>query len=310
MNEKTKRLQELQEQKSRKAHLESLRAELTRQQRELSEKTVFLKAAMVNEQKDVDRLEKGGLVAIVYELMGKKEQKLEKEQKEARAARLKYETALREQEAVEARLRRANEEYRTVRDCEKEYNALLDVLLSDIRSSDDIRSEEVLRLERQIGEHNEVIREIAEAIGAGNEALSAADTVLHHLSDAEGWGTWDILGGGLLADIAKHEALDAAQRAVNVLQVKLRSFKTELVDVNVEANVQISMDGFLGFADFFFDGFFADFAAMEHIERATAEVRVTKEKIKGILDTLRAMQKEREAAVHSLREQLAQLVMR
>ena len=293
----------------RKAHLESLRSELTKQQRELSEKTNFLKAAMVNEQKDVDRLEKGGLVSLFYELTGKKEQKLEKEQKEARAARLKYETAVREQQDVEHRLRRVKEEYSAIGACEREYDGLLEELLGEIRAAGDSRSREVLRLEQEIGEHNEVIREIAEAISAGNEALSAADTVLHHLSDAEGWGTWDILGGGLLADIAKHEALDSAQNAVNVLQMKLRSFKTELVDVNVEANVQISMDGFLGFADWFFDGFFADFAAMEHIENATAEMRVTKEKIRGITDNLRAMQIERETEIHTLREQLARLVM-
>ena len=58
--------------------------------------------------------------------------------------------------------------------------------------------------------------------------------MLSHLSDAEGWATWDLFGGGLLSDIAKHSALDAAQDAVNVLQSKLRSFKTELVDVNMD----------------------------------------------------------------------------
>ena len=305
MNEKREQLRRLQEQKQRKDHLESLRAELTKQQRELSDKTIALKGKMVKEQADVNRLEKGGLVAMLFELAGKKERQLEKERQEAYAARLKYETAVREQTDVEDRLRRVNEELRGLRDSETRYNALLNELLADIRNSNDSRSHEVLRLEREIGEHNEVIREISEAIAAGNEVLSAADAVLHHLSDAEGWGTWDILGGGLLADIAKHEALDSAQRAVNVLQSKIRSFKTELVDVNVEANVQISMDGFLGFADFFFDGFFADFAAMEHIERATAEMRVTKEQIKGILDNLRRMQAEREAAVHSLQTELA-----
>lgn len=309
MKDKIQRLRALKEQMQRKAHLESLRSELTKQQRELSEKTGFLKAAMVNEQKDVDRLEKGGLVSLFYELTGKKEQKLEKEQKEARAARLKYETARREQEEIGFRLQKANEELRRMRCSEEDYNTLLEELLGEIRAAGDSRSREVLRLEQEVAQHNEVIREIAEAISAGNEALSAADTVLHHLSDAEGWGTWDILGGGLLADIAKHEALDSAQNAVNVLQMKLRSFKTELVDVNVEANVQISMDGFLGFADWFFDGFFADFAAMEHIENATAEMRVTKEKIRGITDNLRAMQIERETEIDTLREQLARLVM-
>ena len=309
MNEKRKRLRELQEQKQRKAHLDALRSELAKQQRELSDKTISLKAAMVDEQADVDRLERGGLVSMFYELLGSKEKKLEKERGEAYAARMKYEAALREQNEVEHRLSRAVEEYRRVRDCEQEYNTLLNELLCEVRAAGDSRSEEILGIEQEIGRHNEVIREITEALAAANEASSAANTVLQHLEDAESWATWDILGGGLLADIAKHEALDSAQDAVNVLQGKLRSFKTELVDVNMEANVQISVEGFLGFADFFFDGFFMDYAVMDHIEKAIAEVRVTKEQIKGVMDTLRTMQKQREAEVHTLREKLAQLVM-
>ena len=309
MKEKREQLRQLQEKKQRRVHLESLRAELTKQQRELSEKALALKAAMVNEQADVDRLQRGGLVAMFYELLGSKEKKLEKEKQEAYAARMKYEAAAREQADVENRLRRANEEYKAIGACEQEYDLLLKALLEEIKASGDSRSEEVLRIEQEIGGHNEVIREITEAIAAANEASSAADVVLNHLSDAEGWATWDLFGGGLLSDIAKHSALDAAQDAVNVLQSKLRSFKTELVDVNMEANVQISVDGFLGFADFFFDGFFMDYAVMDHIEKAIAEVRITKESIKGIMNTLRNMHSQREAEVHRLRDRLAQLVM-
>lgn len=264
---------------------------------------------MVNEQADVDRLQRGGLVSLFYELLGSKEKKLEKEKQEAYAARMKYEAAAREQADLEHRLRRANEEYCSLRETEGEYDRLLGELLCAIKAAGDSRSEEVLRMEQEIGRHNEVIREITEAIAAANEASSAADAVLSHLSDAEGWATWDLFGGGLLSDIAKHSALDAAQDAVNVLQSKLRSFKTELVDVNMEANVQISVDGFLGFADFFFDGFFMDYAVMDHIEKAIAEVRITKENIKGIMNTLRSMQSRQEAEVHNLREQLAKLVM-
>ena len=73
MKEKAKRLRELQEQKSRKDRLESLRGELTAQQRELSEKTIQLRVIMNKEQRDVDRLEKGGLLAAIFDLMGKKE---------------------------------------------------------------------------------------------------------------------------------------------------------------------------------------------------------------------------------------------
>jgi len=310
MNDKIQRLRALKEQMQRKAHLESLRSELTKQQRELSEKTEFLKKAAFYEQKDVERLEKGGLVSLFYELTGKKGQKLEKEQQEAYAARLKYEAAVREQQDVEHRLRRVKEESNAIGACEREYDELLNELLADIKASGDHRSEEVLRMEQEIGENNALIREITEAITAGKAAASAADEVLNHLSDAEGWGTWDLFGGGLIADIAKHSALDSAQTAVAVLQSRLRSFKTELVDVDVEADVQISLDGFMSFADFFFDGIFMDYAVMNHIEQASDRVRKTKSRIREILNALSTLQTEREAAIHTLREQLAELVMR
>ena len=292
MKEKSKRLRQLQEQKSRKVHLETLRS-----------------AVMDKEQKDVDRLEKGGLVSLLFELAGKKEQRLEKEKQEAYVARMKYDTAVQEREAVESKLHSTAEELRAITKCEAEYETLLNELLTEIKTGGDSRKGEVLRIEQEIGSHQAVIRELSEAIGAGNEVLSAVQDVYNHLVDAEDWATWDIFGGGMLADIAKHDALNAAQRAVDRLQVKLRSFKTELVDVNVETNMQISLDGFLGFADWFFDGFFADYAVMDHIQSSMSEVKTTKAKINGIMDNLRGMLKQREAAVHSLQAQLAQLAM-
>ena len=309
MKEKAKRLRLLQEQKARKDRLESLRSELTAQQRELSEKTIQLRVMMNKEQKDVDRLEKGGLAAAILELVGKKEQRLEKEKQEAYAARMKYDTALQEQEAVESRLRSTVAELHSLKASEGEYDFLLNELLTEIKNTGDSRKVEVLRMEQEMVAHQAAIKELSEAIGAGSEVLSAVQDVESHLRDAEGWGTWDLFGGGLLADIAKHEALEAAQRSVDRLQVKLRSFKTELVDVNVEANLQISLDGFLGFADWFFDGFFADYAVMDHIERSMGEVKATKANINGILNNLRSQLKQREAAVHSLQEELAKLAI-
>lgn len=310
MREQAKRLQFLQEQRMRKQHLESQRSELTMQLRELSEKTISLRAVMNSEQQDVERLSGSGLAALFYELIGQKEKKLKKEQQEAYAARVKYETALQEQEAVETRLRKTKEELKQIETGEAEYRRLLNALLGEIRAAGDSRSEELLRIEQEIAEHKAVIQELAEAIAAGGEVLSGVGEVLRHLEDAENWSTWDLFGGGLLADIAKHDALESAQRAVERLQIKLRSFKTELVDVNVEANVQIRVEGMLEFADFFFDGFLADYAVMDHIAKTIGEVNGTKKKVEGIQQTLRELQKQREAAVRQAEERMAKLAIR
>ena len=71
-----------------------------------------------------------------------------------------------------------------------------------------------------------------------------------------------------MADLAKYEELDDAQKQIEQLQVELRRFKTELADVEITADLQVTVDSFLKFADFFFDGLFADWAVLDHINQA------------------------------------------
>ena len=80
-------------------------------------------------------------------------------------------------------------------------------------------------------------RELQEAISAGQIALECTDRILESLGSAEGWGTWDLFGGGIIADMAKHSHLDDAQAMVEELQTQLRRFKTELADVTISAEV-------------------------------------------------------------------------
>ena len=87
-------------------------------------------------------------------------------------------------------------------------------------------------------------RELLEAINAGKTALHTVNEVLETLDNAEGWSTWDVMGGGLMADLAKYEELDNAQEQVEQLQVELRRFKTELADVEITADLRLRWTAF------------------------------------------------------------------
>lgn len=309
MNVNTQELRRLRDQVARKAHLEAQQKELQAQKNALMDKTAALKAAFLTEQEDVDRLEGKTLAAMFYDLIGKKDDKLAKEKKEAYAARVRYDTAAQELDSVEFRLRSIGEELLTLRECEGQYEKELSRVLDEIKAGGDPRSEAVLKLEERIADRQRDKKELSEAIAAGNSAMQAVDAVLRHLDDAEGWGTWDILGGGLLADIAKHDALESAQRAVDLLQVRLRSFKTELVDVAMEVNVQITIDGFLGFADWFFDGFFADFAVMDKIEQSARDVQSVKSELQSAIHTLRQKYEKAMVDEENAKKRLADLAI-
>lgn len=84
--------------------------------------------------------------------------------------------------------------------------------------------------------------------------------------------------------------------------MELRRFKTELTDVSIDAEMQVKMDGFLRFADYFFDGLFADWAVMDHIENSQKQVSQTRRQVEEVLASLES----RMAAVEQSYAALAQ----
>ena len=191
---------------------------------------------------------------------------------------------------VEEDIRRMEAQLREISGCERQYETLIQEKGAAIKASGSADAERILQIEEQIIAQKSHKKEISEAISAGSRALSSASSVLSSLDSAEGWGTWDLLGGGLISDIAKHSHLDEAQSKVQNLQSELRRFKTELSDVTINADMQVSVDGFLRFADYFFDGLFADWAVMDKISQSKSSVQSTKSQIESVLSRLRSME--------------------
>ncbi|MBQ8852657.1 MAG: hypothetical protein IJZ66_09540, partial [Oscillibacter sp.] len=189
-------------------------------------------------------------------------------------------------------------ELNELRGCDERYQAGLREKLERLKTSGGVDAAAIADLEARIGMLNAQLAEIREAAAAGGQAYGIAEQVLSSLDSAEGWSTWDMLGGGLISDMAKYGHLEDAQRMIEQLQVQLRRFKTELADVKIQANMSVQVEGFLQFADFFFDGLFADWAVRDSIHDSQHQVRQTWEQIGNTLDRLEAMeataQKERD----------------
>ena len=302
MNGNREALQNLQQQTLEKRRLDARLRELYAQRETLKKQTEELEQARQKEQADVDRLEGRSLAAFFYYTVGRLDEKLDEERQEAYAVQVKYDAVARELAAVEEDAARCEARLTQLEGCEQIYETALAKKAAALRESGSAAAQEFLDAEARIAGLEEQLREIREAADAGEAALDAAGQVLETLDSAEGWSTWDILGGGLLADLAKYEELDNAQEQVEQLQEKLRQFKTELADVTIEAELQVSVDGFLRFADFFFDGLFADLAVMEHINDSQEKIRSTQKEIQAVLERLTAMREEMSAALDRERE--------
>jgi len=301
-------LQKLQERIARKRQLEAQVSELRTQHSALSARVQELEAIKMQEQADVDKLEGRSLAAFFYHVIGKMDEQLNKEREEAYAAKVKYDAAARELSAVEEELARYEAELADLRDCERQYDTVLKEKADAVKAAGGTAAEEILKAEERLAFLDSQSRELQEAVSVGSSALSTTDQVLSSLDSAEGWGTWDLLGGGLISDLAKHSHLDEAQDNIERLQSQLRRFKTELADVRISADMQVNVDGFLRFADYFFDGLFADWAVLDKISQSQERVRSTRCQIESVLSRLDGMQRSVEREQAQLQNKLDSLV--
>lgn len=301
-------LRQLQAQCVQKKKLEASVAELRAQRETCAARVAKLQQILSDEQADVERLEGRSLSAVFYHIMGTMDEKLTQERREAYAARLKYDAAARELFEIEEDLKQYQAELNSLQGCEDCYLSVLQEKTLAVKAAGGSTGEKILQLEEQKGYLMSQKQELQEALDAGCAALSCADQILSELDSAEGWGTWDLVGGGLITDLVKHSHLDEAQASVESLQTQLRRFKTELADVTINAEIQVNIDGFLRVADYFFDGIFADWAVLDQIHQSQEQVNQIRSQICGTLDHLRAWKEQTEAEISRLSLEVEQLV--
>lgn len=284
------RLAELRQLMSGKNRLEQLINNLKKQRQELSDKVYDLEQIMEKEQADVDKLEHRSLASLYYTIIGKKDSMLNKEQQEAYAARVKYDTIVSEQNALETDIKKAEAELHSARNSERLYQQVLKEKAAYLKASGNADADTIMEFENQLTTLEAQQKELKEALSAGHTALHTVEQVISHLDEADGLSTWDMLGGGVLVDMAKHDTLDKAQDLIEDLQVQLRRFHTELADVSIQADMQVNIDGFTRFADYFFDGLLADWTVKDKITRSLQQVSQTRSQIVTIINQLEKMQ--------------------
>lgn len=302
-------LKDLQQKYYQKGHLEHLVADLEQQYEELKKKVFLYEAQMNQEQADVDKLEGRSLSAFFAGLRGNKEERLDKERQEARAARVKYDMAVLERNAVEDDLRRRKEELAELETIPAQKESVLSQWAQAVKVMGGPTGKVILDLEERVAWCEEQRREIREALAAGKDALTAADDILESLNTADGWATMDVFGGGLLSSVLKYDAIDKAQAKVEELQLALRQFKTELVDVSVDADLTFTMDGFTQFFDVFFDNIFTDWAVQDEINRSQERVRQVKSEIQTVQEKLTQEDTQRQEEVVQARQELEKLLV-
>ncbi len=138
----------------------------------------------------------------------------------------------------------------------------------------------------QRGPYGDPYTEIMEAIAAGERAHQSLCNAEQALKSAGNWGLVDMFGGGFFTNMFKHNKMGDASYYMDQARFDLQNFQRELRDVNTFENLYIDVGDFLTFADFFFDGFVADFMVQSKINDAKRNVAEAIERVEQILDQL------------------------
>lgn len=134
--------------------------------------------------------------------------------------------------------------------------------------------------------------EMNEAIIAGKLALSSMKLARESLKSAGNWGIADLLGGGFIVGMIKHSRLEEASERLEEAKRQMCRFQKELRDVELPCEVHVHVDGFLTFADFFFDGMIADWLVQSKINDAKRELDEAIVYVENVITDLQSWEKQ------------------
>lgn len=129
-------------------------------------------------------------------------------------------------------------------------------------------------------------KERREAIEAGERALESLRDAQNDLNSARLWGLFDMFGGGFFSTMIKRSRMDNARNHMEQAKRDLRRFSKEVHDVDMMCDLDFDCSGFLHFADYFFDGFLADFLVQGKINQAREQIEDAIDQVEYVMGQL------------------------
>lgn len=268
-----KELQEIKEQVKYKRKWEDQLGRLEDEAEQQEVKLNMLKSMRNKEQRDVDRMESFSVPAIMYSLIGRKLEKIDKEKQEAITAELKYQEACRTAEDMKKELAELQNQLASVQNADQDYAEWMREKERLIHDSQSPLGKELYALMDQEADLRANLKEYGEAFTAGAQARDALERALKSLGSAEGWSNWDMFGGGFLSTAMKREKMNDAHGDIHEAQQALRQFQTELSDITDAALTDLESDQLLTFADYFFDNIVTDWMVHSKIQNSESQTR-------------------------------------
>ncbi|UTR14830.1 hypothetical protein MM221_20165 [Salipaludibacillus sp. LMS25] len=264
-------------------HVERLKDQIHIKEQKVSQ----LAQSLADEKEDVEKLHRFSVDNIFSTLVGNKQEKLQKREQEVITAKLNYQDAKQKLQELKKEYSDYSNRLKGVINAGKDYEDLLDrkeILIQDEMS---IWSEELFRITEKEADLSNVLVEYEEAIAAGEKALITLKEAAVSFDKAKNWSKVDMIGGGFITTAIKHNHVDDAKDRIHDAEVQLRHFEEELLDIQNQLNIELSIGDMLTFADYFFDGLIVDWLVHDKISQAADQIDKTISLVAKTLTSLR-----------------------
>lgn len=254
------------------------------------------------EVKDVEKLNNFTFENLFCTLTSSKTDKLQKEEEEVLEVKSRIDRLDFEIEAEEKQLKNLKSDKRSKIKLKKIYVELLNEKREIIKNIYPGIWQEVEKRNEEIDCLNLKLKEIKEAVYAGERASTLVGKIQKTLQSAANWGTFDMVGGGILPSLTKRNKMREARDQIHDFQHTLRKFSRELKDVDMEIIIDLGIDDFLGFADWFFDGLIVDWMVQSKISNTREQIDRLDSKIDSLVSRLRMELKRTDVQIKELEE--------
>lgn len=277
-------LKEIHQKVIRKRTLSENLSTLYVKKQELDSKVKDLEKRKLKEQNDVDRLEKAGILSFFYSVIGKKEEKLEKERGEALEIIKQYEEALLELEGVKRSIELKKTELATLDGYEEKFHKMIQGKRRLLENTGVKAEREILKAETELSFLKEQMALLGETVKLGERILDYINKVQETLEDAERAAISQ-------REIRKSELLSQAQKQVGKLQPVLTEFEQKVGRISEGTQIRDNLGVVYEFGNGIYTSYIAaesvlDVVSIERIRTAKGNLMLLRNQVRDIVPLL------------------------
>lgn len=241
---------------------------------------------MKKEKRDVDELEKKNMKSLFTEILGDKEEQLERERQEYLYEVLHHNSLIDEIKALEFEEKILKENLsKDQSKIERELKNVMSLKENKLKGSVQFKKQ-LLKFDAQLHKLHYRLVNIEEAIAQGEFLMDKLKSVFSKLKQVKKWGPYKMHGKGRYSSYNKKTYIDKANREAVMVNIFIKKFDKELKDVFPDLHMNLSMEYFENFLGQFYDNLITDWTIQRKLDNAVHSISTMEDKMERILMTL------------------------